>query len=220
MRLTTSRTIAGISTYAEVDTSPATCTRPVVTSVSTATRPFGSAVRIASRIESEIWSQILSGCPSVTDSDVNRRRSVIDTPVLGARLAVRGRMRRGRTPVCPRGPTSSSSGASPASRGLFGATKAQLVLVDLVHRDGQRLVLDGRVDERADVVEEVALVQVGVVVVDLARALGREDHELVLRVDLLEQAVDGGLDDALVRSGHGNLLVSGMSVGARKPRAG
>src|SRR5688572_4593079 len=27
---------------------------------------------IASRTPSEIWSQILSGCPSVTDSDVNR----------------------------------------------------------------------------------------------------------------------------------------------------
>ena len=30
-------------------------------SVSTATRPFGSSVRIASRMLSEIWSQILSG---------------------------------------------------------------------------------------------------------------------------------------------------------------
>src|SRR5687767_8441548 len=41
--------------------------------VSTATRARGSCSSIASRIESEIWSQILSGCPSVTDSDVNRR---------------------------------------------------------------------------------------------------------------------------------------------------
>src|SRR6185436_18894578 len=29
---------------------------------------------MASRIESEIWSAILSGCPSVTDSDVKRCR--------------------------------------------------------------------------------------------------------------------------------------------------
>src|SRR5687767_8228075 len=48
--------------------------RPVVTSVSHATRPTRSCARIASRMESEIWSAILSGCPSVTDSDVNRYR--------------------------------------------------------------------------------------------------------------------------------------------------
>ena len=32
----------------------------------------------ASSTASEIWSQILSGCPSVTDSDVNKRRPVKD----------------------------------------------------------------------------------------------------------------------------------------------
>ena len=51
---------------------PATNTKPVVTVVSQATRAFASFDKIASKIESEIWSQILSGCPSVTDSDVNR----------------------------------------------------------------------------------------------------------------------------------------------------
>ncbi len=55
------RTIPGMSTYADVVTSPATTTRPVVTSVSTATRLFGSAVSSASRMESLIWSAILSG---------------------------------------------------------------------------------------------------------------------------------------------------------------
>src|SRR5512141_3436783 len=48
--------------------------RPVVTRVSHATRPSGSSFRIASRIASEIWSAILSGWPSVTDSDVKRLR--------------------------------------------------------------------------------------------------------------------------------------------------
>src|ERR1700728_629397 len=43
---------------------------PVVTSVSHATRPFGSSVSTASRTASETWSAILSGWPSVTDSDV------------------------------------------------------------------------------------------------------------------------------------------------------
>src|SRR4051794_9102264 len=67
-----------MSTYVSVEISPATTTRPVVTSVSQATRPIGSSVRTASRIESEIWSAILSGWPSVTDSDVKRKlRSAI-----------------------------------------------------------------------------------------------------------------------------------------------
>src|SRR4051812_43915652 len=44
--------------------------------VSTATRLVGSSLSIASRIASLIWSAILSGCPSVTDSEVNRRRDM------------------------------------------------------------------------------------------------------------------------------------------------
>ncbi len=47
-------------------------TRPVVVAVSQATRAFGSSRMIASRIASETWSHILSGWPSVTDSEVNR----------------------------------------------------------------------------------------------------------------------------------------------------
>src|SRR3954453_6441361 len=49
-------------------------TWPVVISVSTATRLRGSCSSIASRMASLIWSAILSGWPSVTDSDVKRRR--------------------------------------------------------------------------------------------------------------------------------------------------
>src|SRR6478672_9142542 len=55
-----------------VEISPATTTRPVVISVSQATRPWGSSARTASRTVSEIWSATLSGCPSVTDSEVKR----------------------------------------------------------------------------------------------------------------------------------------------------
>src|SRR3954452_4722156 len=69
-----SRTIAAMSTYPAVVTSPAMCTWPVVISVSTATRLRGSCSSIASRMASLIWSAILSGWPSVTDSDVKRRR--------------------------------------------------------------------------------------------------------------------------------------------------
>lgn len=45
---------------------------PVLARHSQATRPLGSSARTASRTPSEIWSQTLSGCPSVTDSEVNR----------------------------------------------------------------------------------------------------------------------------------------------------
>jgi hypothetical protein len=62
-----------MSTYVAVEISPATTTRPVVTSVSHATRPSRSSVRTASRTESEIWSATLSGWPSVTDSDVKEK---------------------------------------------------------------------------------------------------------------------------------------------------
>ena len=69
-----------MSTYVSVVISPATTTSPVVTSVSQATRPYGSSVRTASRTESEIWSAILSGCPSVTDSElkVNERAAIAE----------------------------------------------------------------------------------------------------------------------------------------------
>src|SRR3954452_13654542 len=62
-----------MSTYPVVVTSPATTTRPVVSRVSTATRLWASCRIIASSTESLIWSAILSGCPSVTDSEVKRR---------------------------------------------------------------------------------------------------------------------------------------------------
>src|SRR4051812_9677626 len=71
-----SRTRPGMSTYTSVVISPATTTRPVVISVSHATRAVGSFVRTASRTESEIWSAILSGWPSVTDSEVKENERV------------------------------------------------------------------------------------------------------------------------------------------------
>ena len=47
-----------------------------MSSVSHATRPSGSWLSTASRTESEIWSAILSGWPSVTDSEVKVWRVV------------------------------------------------------------------------------------------------------------------------------------------------
>ena len=45
---------------------------PVVAQHSQATWASGSWASMASSTASEIWSQILSGCPSVTDSDVKK----------------------------------------------------------------------------------------------------------------------------------------------------
>src|SRR3989344_2827519 len=64
------RTMVCTSTNPFVVTSPATMTKPVVVRVSMATRDMGSCAINASRIASEIWSQILSACPSVTLSEV------------------------------------------------------------------------------------------------------------------------------------------------------
>src|SRR5215208_3135306 len=44
---------------------------------SQATRAVGVCVNDQSRTASEIWSQILSGCPSVTDSDENNRLGAV-----------------------------------------------------------------------------------------------------------------------------------------------
>src|SRR5678815_2997430 len=72
MSRTVSRTTDWKSTYVVVEISPRTTTRPVVVAVSQATRAVGSFLMIASRIASDTWSHILSGWPSVTDSEVKR----------------------------------------------------------------------------------------------------------------------------------------------------
>src|SRR5919198_6460621 len=77
--------------------SPPTITRPVVIIVSHATRPSGSSRRTASRTVSETWSAILSGCPSVTDSDVKE-----NARDMRARLADAEEGGEGRQVVAPR----------------------------------------------------------------------------------------------------------------------
>src|SRR3954470_16264316 len=93
-----------MSTYVSVVISPETTTRPVFTSVSHATRPYGSSRSTASRTPSEIWSAILSGWPSVTDSDVNRY-SLSDKLVMrsgrGAPVGARKRLRVAWHPARP-----------------------------------------------------------------------------------------------------------------------
>src|SRR5579864_375759 len=67
-----SRIVRWMSRSAWVVTSPMTTQSPLVIAVSQATRASGSCPSIPSSTASETWSQILSGCPSVTDSDVSR----------------------------------------------------------------------------------------------------------------------------------------------------
>src|SRR5512136_602006 len=67
------RTTFWMSTYPLVVISPPTTTRPTVMNDSQATRPCLSCSMMASRMPSDIWSQTLSGCPSVTDSEVKRK---------------------------------------------------------------------------------------------------------------------------------------------------
>src|SRR5215469_14813883 len=86
MDCTTPRTTFWKSTYVFVVISPAITTRPVAVSVSQATRLYGSSARHASKMASEIWSAILSGCPSVTDSEVKSKRFLADNWFLLAAL--------------------------------------------------------------------------------------------------------------------------------------
>src|SRR4030066_374279 len=74
-----------------------------------------------------------------------------------------------------------------------GAVGEDLALADLLEGDRQRLVAQARLHERRDELR-ATLTELVVVRVDLSRALGREDHERVLGVDLCEEVVDLRLD--------------------------
>src|SRR5437899_984390 len=104
MSRTVSRTTCWKSTYVVVEISPSTTTSPVVVAVSHATRAFGSSRMIASRIASDTWSHILSGCPSVTDSEVNRYCAASTMLVMQVLCECRRRGYHGacRWPACVR----------------------------------------------------------------------------------------------------------------------
>src|SRR3954463_16559632 len=78
----------------------------------------------------------------------------------------------------------------------FELLERQRVLVDLAQCHRQRLLLHVGRDERADVLEQT-LAELGVVGVDLPRALGGVDDERVLALDLVEELVDRRVGDAL-----------------------
>src|SRR5262245_40129846 len=75
---------------------------------------------------------------------------------------------------------------------------AAVVVRDLALGDlfeGKRqVVLRARLDQRRREFVERALTELVVVVVDLPRALGGDDHEGVARVDLVEELIDAWMD--------------------------
>src|SRR5713101_1882248 len=77
---------------------------------------------IASSTESEIWSAILSGCPSVTDSDVNRYSSRAIRPALRGAPLDRPRV---RDTITPGGRLSRGIPGFGRSRGGFADRHAQ-----------------------------------------------------------------------------------------------
>src|SRR5919109_568515 len=83
MRWMVLRATASKLTSALVVISPASTTRLFFTSVSAATRERGSWARIASSTASEIWSATLSGWPSDTDSEVNRKSLIARGLLIG-----------------------------------------------------------------------------------------------------------------------------------------
>src|SRR3990172_4315529 len=113
-----------------------TSTRPVVTAVSHATRASGSWPMIASRSASEIWSQSLSGCPSVTDSEVRNSD--------GAVMNVESLIDHFLVPLLVSRFPFLASGLPP-SRAFFPARKVRALLVrQLVDADAEGGELEAR----------------------------------------------------------------------------
>src|SRR5581483_11723880 len=81
-----------------------------------------------------------------------------------------------------------------------GVLVDDLALGGLLERHRQ-VVLRARLDQRRRELVERPLTELVVVVVDLPRALGGDDHERVARVDLVHQFVDAGMD-------HGRAMVA------------
>src|SRR5690606_41002824 len=103
------------SLHALVVIAPATIAAPVFTMVAQATRAPLAWARMASRTASEIWSAILSGWPSETDSEVKRVLDIALYPLI--RMERWARMIHGRGPGCivqPPGPGRGATGSMAA----------------------------------------------------------------------------------------------------------
>src|SRR5487761_1420987 len=86
--------------------------------------------------------------------------------------------------------------ASGWSELAFSGLDVEQALLDLTKRDGQRLLLAARLDQRADVLQQ-PLAELGVVRVDLPCALRGHDHQPVLAVHDFQKLVDRRVGDAV-----------------------
>ena len=129
-----------MSTCAPERISPPSTTRPSLISVSQATRDSASCSSIASSTASEIWSAILSGWPSDTDSEVKTLNSDIDPPrQWGAHCSAP----TGRPPGVPRCVIG-------ASKRPVRAAKNEILRVPAEHsRDPHALLPNGSGERRA-----------------------------------------------------------------------
>src|SRR5258708_37557384 len=86
---------------------------------------------------------------------------------------------------------------------LLAVFVGDLALGDLFESERQ-VVLRARLDQRRRELVERPLTELVVVVVDLPRALGRNDHQRIARVDLGEQLIDAWMD-------HLRAMVAGLA---------
>src|SRR6478752_7166651 len=202
-----------MSTYVSVEISPETTIRPVLTSVSHATRPYGSSARTASSTPSEIWSAILSGCPSVTDSEVNRN-SLSEYSVMFARVGstvgvgtgsgksraslgerARSARSRARTGVTRAAPSLSALDEVDDQRhAVHSVARAQPVLQEvrvLARHTGARVDLDRKARRTLRDLRHVDQLQAMT-----ARAAARPDRRLARLDDLGEEPIELGRRDS------------------------
>src|SRR5215213_2252446 len=83
---------------------------------------------------------------------------------------------------------------------LLGVLVLELALGDLFEGHGEVVLRTGLDERRRCLLESNSLTQLVVVVVDLASPLGRDDHDRVARVDVVEELIDAGMN-------HGPLMV-------------
>src|SRR6478672_9691749 len=95
-----------------------------------------------------------------------------------------------------------------------------VVVLDLARRDflegDRQVVLRAGLDHRGRELVERPLAEVVVVAVDLAGALGGDDHGRVVRVDVLEQLVDARGDHAAQSSSFVTIASSAATASSRR----
>src|SRR5919204_2060841 len=87
-----------------------------------------------------------------------------------------------------------STRAMPGFCLLFGVRVLELALGGFLEGHGQVVLGAGLDERRRCLLEADPLPQLVVVVVDLASPLGRDDHERVARIDVVQELIDAWMD--------------------------